>query len=495
MIGSSFGLFFNGLAMASTPEMLLYAFIGAVMGTAVGVLPGLGPTATIALLFPVTMNASPLVSIVMLAGVYYGAQYGGSTTAILVNVPGEASSVVTAIDGYMMAKKGEAGLALSVAAIASFVAGVMGLIGLVLIAPPLAEFALAFGPPEYFALSVLAMVLIVGLSGRNIIKGLTAGLLGLLCALVGQDPISGYPRFTGGIFDLVGGIDVIVAAVGLFGISEVLINATAPGGSIYAKISRIYPTLAELKRIISPTMRSAVMGFFPGLVPGGSPAVASFLAYEVEKAFSRDKGMGSGAMEGVVAPEGANNANVSAAFVPLFTLGLPTCPPMALLLAVLTVHGLRPGPMLFQQQPDFLWTVIGSMFVGNVMCLVLNLPLIRIWARATSIPNRYLAPGIVVVCMIGAFSVRNSVFDVWLAVFFGVLGWTMRSAGYPLAPMLLAMIVGPMLERTFGQTYSMLNGITPIIHRPISMVMLMCALAYLAGLQIFRWYSIRRGAG
>ena len=472
--------------------MLFYAFVGALMGTAIGVLPGLGPTATIALLFPLTLNASPTASLVMLAGVYYGAQYGGSTTAILVNIPGEASSVVTAIDGYAMARKGEAGLALAIAGIASFVAGFLGLIGLVFIAPPLAEFALAFGAPEYFALSVLAMVLIVGLSGRNLIKGLTAGLFGLLTALVGQDPISGYPRFTSGIFDLVGGIDVIVAAVGLFGISEVLMNATAPEGSIYAKISRLYPTLKELRRVFPVILRSAVTGFFPGLVPGGSPAVASFLAYEAEKAFSRDKGMGTGVMEGVAAPEGANNANVSAAFVPLFTLGLPTCPPMALLLAVLTIHGLRPGPMLFHQQADFVWTVIGSMFIGNVMCLVLNLPLVRVWARLTAIPNKYLAPGIVIVCIVGAFSVRNSIFDIWLAVFFGIVGWAMRKAGYPLAPMLLAMIVGPMLERSFGQTYSMLAGITPIVERPVAAALLLCAVLYLVALQIFRWYSSRR---
>jgi len=473
----------HGFAAALTPQNLLFALIGSVLGTLVGVLPGLGPTSGIAILLPLTAFLPPAPAIIMLAAIYYGAMYGGSTTAILVNIPGEVASVVTTLDGYQMARQGRAGPALAIAAISSFVAGTLGLVGLTFFAPPLADVALRIGPPEYFGLVVLSFSVVVSLSGPSLLKGLSAAALGALVALVGLDPMSGVRRFTYGTTTLLGGIDFIAVIIGLFAITEVLLSveASTPAVSL-APLGKLMPPWSELRRCIATMLRATGVGFVLGLLPGCTPGAISFISYDIEKRSSKTpERFGHGAIEGVAAPEGANNATTSAGFVPLFALGIPATPALAVLLSGLMIYGLQPGPLLFEKQPQFVWTVIASMYVGNVMLLILNLPLVGLWARLVKVPYAVMAPLILIFSVIGAFSVRNSFVDVGMALAFGVIGYVMVKLGYPTAPLVLALILTPMLESALRQSLSMAHGSALVfVQRPLALVLIAVGLALTA---------------
>jgi putative tricarboxylic transport membrane protein len=476
----SLDLLAQGFAQALTPENLLYALIGCLVGTLIGVLPGIGPTSGIAILLPLTAVLPPTSAIIMMAAVYYGAMYGGSTTAIVVNIPGEASSVPTALDGYQLAKQGRAGAALGIAAIASFVAGTLGLVGLTVAAPLLARVALAFGPPEYFALTMLSLVLAIALSEGALVKGAVSLVAGLLVATIGLDPLTGLRRLTFGSLTLMAGINLISVVIGLFAISELLINVERSVSYIYdTKVTKWMPTRDDLRRCVGTMLRASGIGFVLGLVPGFSPAVTTFVAYDVEKRLSRDPSrFGRGAIEGVAAAEGANNATSSGGFVPLFAFGLPSSAPLAVLLGALLMYGLQPGPRLFQENPQFVWTVVASMYVGNVILLVLNLPLVGIWARIAAIPFPVLGPIILLCSVIGAYSVRYLMFDVWMAVCFGVIGYGMRKTGFPLAPVVLATVLAPTVETSLKQ--SLIIGDDSVLiffARPLSAALLAVAVA------------------
>ncbi|RAK20519.1 putative tricarboxylic transport membrane protein [Anoxybacillus vitaminiphilus] len=467
----------SGFVEAFTPMNLLAALIGALVGTLVGMLPGLGPTSAIAILLPLTTVLGPTQGIIMLAGIYYGAMYGGSTTAILLNIPGEVSSVPTCLDGYPLAKQGRGGAALGIAAIASFVAGVMGVIGLVFFAPLLADQALKFGPPEYFALMTLALTVIVSLAGNSILKGLMMGVFGYLLAMVGMGP-SGQIRFNFGIDELSAGFDMISIIIGLFAITEVLKGMEEKQDAIsIGKIGSVYPSISDLRKSSKSIFRGGLVGFLLGLLPGCSTAVSTFLAYDLEKKLSKTpEKFGQGAIEGVAAPESANNATSSAGFIPLFALGIPSSPPLAILLAGLMIYGLAPGPVLFEQNGSFVWTVIASMFIGNIMLLVLNLPLVGIWARLTQIPFGVIGPVILVLCFIGSYTVRNNLLDVFVALVFGILGYIFHKFRWPVVPLVLCYILGPMLEQSFVQSLSMSGGNFWIfIERPISLSILIAS--------------------
>lgn len=465
----------SGFMEALTPANLLMAALGALVGTLVGMLPGLGPTSAIAILLPLTTVLQPIQGIIMLAGIYYGAMYGGSTTAILLNIPGEVSSVPTCLDGHPLAKKGKAGPALGVAAISSFVAGIFGVVGLVFFAPLLADQALKFGPPEYFALMVLALTVIVNLAGNSIMKGLMMGIFGYMLSMVGMGPSGASPRFDYGSTTLTAGIDMISVIIGLFAITEVLKGMEEKQTAIAPEsIGSVYPGLADLKKSSGAMVRGGLIGFIMGLLPGSSTAVTTFLAYDMEKKVSKHpEEFGKGAIEGVAAPEAANNSTSSAGFIPLLALGIPSSPPLAILLAGLMIYGLAPGPMLFEQNGGFVWTVIASMFIGNVMLLVLNLPLVGMWAKLTKVPYGVLAPVILVLSFIGAYTVRNSMFDVLAALVFGVLGYIFHKYRWPVVPLILCFILGPLLEQSFVQSMSMSNG-NPLIfiQHPISLTLL-----------------------
>jgi len=471
-----------GFSEAITPGNLLMAALGALVGTFVGVLPGLGPTSAIAILLPVTAVLEPTQGIIMLAGIYYGAMYGGSTTAILLNIPGEISSVPTCLDGYPLAKKGKGGPALGISAIASFGAGIMGVIGLVCFAPVLADQALKFGPPEYFALMILALTLMVSLSGTSLVKALLMGGFGYTLALIGLGPSSGMPRFDYGSSTLVGGLDMISIIIGLFAIAEVLKGIEEKRlTTVIGKTGHVYPSKADLKKSFAPMLRGGIIGFFLGLLPGCSAAISSFLAYDMEKKASKEpEQFGRGAIEGVAAPEAANNATSSAGFIPLFSLGIPSSPPLAILLAGLMIYGLTPGPVLFEQNGPFVWTVIASMFIGNAMLLFLNLPMVWLWVKLTKVPYGIMAPIILMLCTIGAFSVRNSLFDVLIAYVFGGLGYLFHRYQWPIVPLILCFILGPLLEESFIQTMAMSSGhLMILLERPISFAILVIAAIFL----------------
>ncbi|MDI6824196.1 MAG: tripartite tricarboxylate transporter permease [Bacillota bacterium] len=461
----------QGFSLAISPLNVLYALVGCLVGTLIGVLPGIGPTSGIAILLPLTTILPPIPAIIMMAAIYYGAMYGGSTTAIVVNIPGEASSVPTAMDGYQLARQGRAGPALGISAISSFVAGTLSLVGLTFFAPALAGVALAFGPPEYFALMFMALSLVISLSGRALLKGLIATALGLLAAMVGLDPVTGSARLTFGSVTLMAGVNFISVIIGLFAIGEVLVNVERAVVRIYeTKVRDWLPTRDDVKRSWGAMLRSSVIGFFLGLLPGCSPAVTTFVAYDLEKRVSRHpERFGHGAIEGVAAAEGANNATCSGGFVPLFAFGLPSGPALAVLLGGLMMYGLQPGPMLFKENPQFVWAVIASMYIGNVILLILNLPLVGLWARIALIPFPILGPLILLFSVIGAYSVRYLVFDVWVALIFGVIGYLMRKLGFPLAPMVLASVLAQMLETSLKQSLVLSHG-SPLIFftRPIA---------------------------
>jgi putative tricarboxylic transport membrane protein len=472
-----------GVVTAFQAANLFYCFIGVLIGTLIGVLPGIGTSGTVAILLPVTFNVPSVSAIIMLAGIYYGAMYGGSTTSILVNIPGEAASVVTCIDGYQMARKGRAGRALGIAAFGSFIAGYFGIVMLAVLAPSLARLAFDFGPPEFFSLMVLGLTLSTYLGSGSMLKALMMVALGLIFGFIGQDPIYGTPRITYGIADLLSGLDMIPVVMGLFGISEVLINIEQAGErNIYeTKIKGLLPNVEDWKQSLLPISRGSLIGFFVGVIPGGTGVISSFVSYAVEKKFSRHpEKFGTGAIEGVAGPESANNAATMGAMVPLLTLGIPSNVVMALFLAALMIHNTPPGPMLITNHPELFWGVIVSMFVGNIFLLVLNLPLIGIWVKILKVPYGALFPLIILFCLVGAYSVSSTTFGMLIMILFGVLGYLMKKYEYDGGPLILAFILGPMLETALRQSLIISKGSFAIfIHRPISLSSLLVALVFL----------------
>jgi putative tricarboxylic transport membrane protein len=480
----------HGFLIALTPVNLLYATIGAVLGTAIGVLPGLGPPATIALLLPATYKVEATSAVIMLAGIFYGAMYGGSTTSILLNIPGEAASVVTCLDGYKMARQGRPGAALGISALGSFIAGSIGVLGLSLLAPPLAAFALKFGPPEYFALILLGLMMAIYLSQGSALKGLMMATLGLLLGTVGLDPVQGAPRFTYGVSKLTDGFDFVVVAMGLFGVTEVLSNLEAPEvrDIFQTALKGLLPTREDWRRCWASVVRGSLLGFFIGVLPGGGAIISSFMAYAVEKRISKHpERFGQGAIEGVAAPESANNAAATSSFIPLLTLGIPGNASIAMIFVALMIHGIRPGPLLLQEHPDLFWGIVASMYIGNVILLALNLPLIGIWVKLLKVPYEYLGAGVLVICIIGAYSVNNSAFDVGTMMVLGAVGYLLRKAGFPAAPLILAMILGPQLERTLQQSLIGAGGdLRVFLQRPLSAALLLVA-AGLVSSPAIRW--------
>jgi putative tricarboxylic transport membrane protein len=450
------------LFAALTPANLLACLAGVVLGTVVGVLPGLGPAGAMALVLPVTVRLGPTAGLIMLAGIYYGSMYGGSTTSILVNVPGEAASVVTTLDGYRLARKGRAGAALAVAAIASFVAGTFSVVALHLAAPAVARIALAFGPAEYFAFALLGVVVLASLTGGSRAKSLAMVVLGVMMSTVGMDPLGGTVRFT---FDVAGaqaGLSFIAVTAGLFGVAEALATMAEPAST--APVARVrfrelYPSRAELRRSLPPMLRGTMLGFLVGLIPGPAATIASFASYGVEKKVSKHRDeIGTGAIEGVAGPEAANNAAAGGGMVPLLALGLPFTPSTAVLLSGMLLTGVTPGPFLLRDHPQVFWGVIASFYVGNAMLLLLNLPLVGLFARVAAIPQRYLMPGVLVLCAVAAYSDNNNPFDVWVMVVAGILGYAMRGLGYNPAPLVLGLVLGPLLERSLLQALTIGRG-------------------------------------
>jgi putative tricarboxylic transport membrane protein len=451
-----------GFSIVLSPINLLYCFAGVVIGTLIGVLPGIGPSATLSLLLPFTLKASPVASLIMLAGIYYGAQYGGSTTSILVNIPGEAASVVTCLDGYQMARKGRAGAALGMSAFGSFIGGTLSVVGLMLFTPVLASLAFKFGPPELFCSMCCGLTMVAYLTSGSLLRALMMASLGVILGCFGQDPETGTPRFAFGVPDLMDGIGLVPFVMGLFGISEVLSNiekSISEKEIFETKVKGLLPNLQDWKNSIKPIFRGSFLGFFAGIIPGGGPTISSFISYAVEKKFSKHpEKFGTGAIEGVAGPETANNAATGGSFIPLFALGIPPNVPMALLLGSLIMHGVIPGPLFMQKNPDIYWGVITSMYVGNVMLLILNLPLIAIWVQLLKVPYKILFPLILLLCCIGAYTVNNSTFDLYVMLLFGVAGYLMRKYDFQGAPLILGYILGPMLEISLRQSLLISHG-------------------------------------
>jgi len=466
----------QGFAVALQWDNLLYAFAGVFLGTLLGVLPGIGPVAGIALLLPATFSLHPASAIIMMAGIFYGTMYGGSTTSILINVPGEAASVITCIDGHQMARRGRAGPALGISAIGSFIAGTLGVVGLMVAAPALTRLALRFGPAEYFALIVFGLVVLAFLSAGSTLRALAMGTFGLLLGTVGLEPMSGFARFTFRRPELFDGIGFIPVAMGLFGLGEILdkVARTEQDQVVRGRLGRLLPSREDWRRSWKAVLRGSGIGFFCGLLPGPNAVIASIVSYGVEKRVSRHpEEFGHGAIEGVAGPESANNAAAAGALVPLLSLGIPSSPPTAVLLAGFLIHGLTPGPLLMQERPDVFWGVLASMYIGNAMLLVLNLPLIGLFVRVLRIPDVYLLPLVVLFTMVGAYSVGNSLADVWIMVVFGLVGFAFRRTGFDPAPVVLALVLGPMLETALGQALILSDG-SPVIFlaSPISATLL-----------------------
>jgi len=467
-----YSLILQGFSIVFQPTNLFLCFLGCLMGTLVGVLPGLGPTAAIALLLPTTFHFAPVSAIITLCGIYYGAMYGGSTTSILVNIPGEAASVITTLDGYKMAQDGRAGPALGIAAFGSYIAGTLSIVGLMFLAPLLARGALAFGPPEYFSLMCLGLTILIYLASGSMIKALMMAALGLIIGCIGADMLTNVHRFTLGIPELMDGVGLIPLVMGLFGISEVLLNIEIQVKQeiLKGKIKNLLPNLQEWKDSTMPILRGSLLGFLLGILPGAGPAIASFVSYAVEKRVSRHpKKFGQGAIEGVAGPESANNAATGGSFIPLFSLGIPSNSVMAILLGALMIHGVVPGPNLVQQNPDLFWGVVASMYLGNIMLLVLNLPLIGLWVKLLKVPYAILFPLILLFCLIGAYTASNKIVDVYLMIFFGLMGYLLRKYRYEAAPLILAFVLGPMLEDAMRQSLIISEGSPKIFFtRPIS---------------------------
>jgi len=461
-----------GLQVAVQPINLLFCFIGVLIGTLVGVLPGLGPVAAISILLPATFHAPPVASIIMLSGIYYGAMYGGSTTSILVNIPGEAASVVTCLDGYQMARQGRAGAALGISAFGSFIAGTLGVVGLAFLAPPLAGVALKFGPPEYFSLMILGLTVLTFLAGGSMVKSLMMACVGVIIGNIGLDLVAAQPRFTFGLDILLDGVGLVPLIMGLFGVSEVLLNIEEKldkQAVFETKVKGLLPNRKDWRESILPILRGSVLGFFLGILPGGGAVISSFVSYGVEKRLSRHpEEFGKGAIAGVAGPEAANNSATAGAFIPLLTLGLPSNAVMAILLGALMIYGMPPGPNLISAHPQLFWGTIASMYIGNIMLLVLNLPLIGLWVKILKIPYPILFPLILLFCLIGAYSLNANVTEVGLMIFFGLLGYLMKKFKYDGAPLVLAMVLGPLLDNSLRQSLLLSGGSAMIFFtRPI----------------------------
>ncbi|QQE76109.1 tripartite tricarboxylate transporter permease [Brevibacillus composti] len=480
----------DGFSIALQWHNLVFAFLGVLIGTAVGVLPGIGPISGVALLIPVTATltsglgpeAAATSAIILLAGVYYGAMYGGSTTSILLNTPGESSSVVTTLDGYQMARQGRAGAALSIAAIGSFIAGIVALIALVFLAEPLSKLALQFGPAEYFSLMILGLCAVSGLAGKSMTKSLIMTVLGLLLATIGMDTVSGVARFTYNIPILYGGLEFLTLAVGLFALSEVFKNILEPNqdGEL-AKIERILPTKKDLKDSAAPIARGSILGFFIGILPGAGAIVASFFSYILEKKISKNpEKFGTGAIEGVAAPESANNAASGGAMIPLLTLGIPSTGTTAVLMGAFIMYNVQPGPMLFTEHPQIAWGVIASMFVGNMMLLILNLPLVRIFVKIIETPRKFLLPMILAISVFGVYAVQATTFDLILLIACGIAGYFLAKNDFPLAPIVLGLVLGPMIENNLRRALTASNGdYLVFLQKPISLLFLSLALLWI----------------
>ncbi|MDF2683195.1 MAG: transporter [Brevibacillus sp.] len=480
----------GGFEIALQSHNLLFAFFGVLIGTAVGVLPGIGPVSGVALLIPITASItgglSPddaaTSSIILLAGVYYGAMYGGSTTSILLNTPGEASSVVTTLDGHQMAKQGRAGTALSISAIGSFVAGIFSLLGLILLAQPLSKLALYFGPAEYFSLMVLGLCAVSGLAGKSMTKAFLMTILGLMLGTIGIDEVSGMARFTFGITELYEGIEFLTVAVGLFALGEVfktILEKDYISGSL-AKINRILPTKTELKESTPPIIRGSILGFFVGILPGAGASIASFFSYVLEKKVSKNpEKFGTGAIEGVAAPESANNAASGGAMIPLLTMGIPGSGTTAILMGALIMYNVQPGPLLFEQHPNVAWGLIASMFIGNIMLLILNMPLIKVFAKVIETPPKFLLPMIIAISVFGVYAVRLTIFDLILLVICGLAGYFFTRHDFPVAPLVLGLVLGSMIEYNMRRALTISNGDMMIfLQKPISALLLAIAAAW-----------------
>jgi len=469
-----------GFSLATTPLNLLFAFLGGLQRTIIGALPGIGPSAGVAVLLPVTFGMSPVTAMIMLAGIYYGAMYGGTITSVLINTPGESASVMTTLDGYQMALKGRAGAALGMAAIGSFIAGTLSVVLLMVAAPPLAEWAVTFGPPEYFALMVLGLTTLASLTGGSMLKGLAMALAGLLLGTIGIDLMIGAPRYTFGMVELYDRLDFLPVAVGLFAIGELLYNIYRPVRvePIKAKLSGLLPTRQDWRDSWGAIARGTAIGFFVGVLPGAGATISSFLAYATEKRVSKRPEMfGTGVIEGVAAPESANNAASTGALVPLMALGIPGSGTTAVMLGALTLFGLQPGPLLMSTNPEVFWGLVASMYVGNVMLLILNLPLAPLFASVLRIPYAILIPIIIGIALFGVYSVENSIFNVGVAILFGGIGFAMRIYGYPPAPLVLALVLGPMLEKALRQSMQMsLGSLDIFVTRPVTAGILAFAL-------------------
>ncbi|ESR23781.1 tripartite tricarboxylate transporter permease [Lutibaculum baratangense] len=489
--------FLEGLAAALTLTNLGYALAGCLLGTMVGVLPGLGPSSAMAILLPSAIYLPPEGSIIVLAAIYYGAMYGGSTTAILMNIPGEVASVVTTIDGFAMTKDGRAGQALAISAVGSFIAGIGGTVAIALIGPAVAGLALAFGPPEYFGLVTFSMIALVSFSGNSLVKGIAMGLAGMWLASLGTDPLTGAQRMNFGSIDLMRGFDLVPVLVGLFGVAEVFLTAQEEIKQIYTgKLGRwwsMLPRGKELARGMTASLRGTLSGFVLGILPGMLPALTAYLAYDLERRISRTpERFGNGAIEGVAAPEAANNATAMGGFIPLLSLGVPTSPALAIMLGALMINGVQPGPALFGQHALMTWTVIASMLIANAVLLFLNLPLVGLWARLSLVPYRILGPIILAVCLVGAFAPRNSMFDVWTALGFGLIGYAMRKGDWPAAPLILGFLLGPLLEQSLRQSLSISGGSLSIFfERSVAFGFLLAACLLLALITYFKSRSLQ----
>ncbi len=475
-----------GFGVAFTGQNLIYAFIGCLLGTLIGVLPGIGPLATIAMLLPATYALPPVAALIMLAGIYYGAQYGGSTTAILVNLPGESSSVVTVIDGYQMARNGRAGPALAAAGLGSFFAGCVGTLILAAFAGPLTELAFKFGPAEYFSLMILGLIGAVVLASGSLLKAIAMILLGLLLGMVGTDVNSGVARYSFDIPELTDGIGFIVIAMGVFGYGEIISNLSKSAGEreiFTASVSGLLPTKQDFQRMVPAVLRGTALGSLLGILPGGGAVMAAFAAYTIEKKTKLQPGevpFGKGNIRGVAAPEAANNAGSQTSFIPLLTLGIPPNAVMALMVGAMTIHNIQPGPQVMTANPELFWGLIASMWIGNLMLVILNLPLIGIWIKLLSVPYRWLFPSIVLFCAIGVYSTNNNTFDIWMVAIFGVIGYLFIKLGTEPAPLLLGFILGPMMEEYLRRALLLSRGDWSVfVTRPLSASLLVAALALL----------------
>jgi putative tricarboxylic transport membrane protein len=483
----------HGLQAAITPTNLLWLLVGCLLGTLVGILPGLGPPATIAILLPLATGFAPATGLIMMAGIYYGAKYGGSTTSILLNIPGESSSVVTCIDGYEMAKQGRAGKALGIAAIGSFVAGTLGVIGLTFLAPAAADVAVNFGPPEYSALMVFALLLVIMLAGDSMLKG----FIGLFLSTIGTDLFSGAQRFTGDQIELAGGIEFIALSVGIFAVGEVLINIEEKTEKqlfkVPNKIRELLPSWQDIKKSTPAMLQGGIVGFLIGILPGAGSTVASFVSYIIAKRTSKTpEEFGKGSIEGVAAPEAANNSETGGAMVPLLTMGIPGSGTGAVLLGALVLYGLNPGPLLFHEHADVVWPIIASMYLGNIALLVMNLPMVPLFAKLLNTPYKVLYPAILLISVVGVYSVNFSIFDVGMLVVFGLLGYVMRKLDIPPAPLVLAFVLGPIAENAIRQSL-LLSDNSPIIYlqRPISATLIGLAVVLLVVLAFGRGRKVR----